>query len=132
VQRPSAAVISVDGLVYVAEAHRSPGGVPWMKDRFGTPLPARVSILDERGKVLRRIGMGHDDPCVAGVFVAPHGAAIDSRGDLYVAEVPYSLATRGNDVFARQISADCHSFQKLTRAESNQTSKVVRITAPGV
>ena len=48
-------------------------------------LQARVTILDSDGKVLGQWG-GEEDQAPGG-FVAPHGIAIDSHGDIYVGEV---------------------------------------------
>jgi DNA-binding beta-propeller fold protein YncE len=52
-------------------------------------LGARVSILSEKGGLLGRIGgrFAGEQP---GEFIAPHGCAVDSRGDLYVAEVSWT------------------------------------------
>ena len=49
----------------------------------------RISIVDHTGKRLGRIGgaacgLGPDQ------FLAPHGLAVDSRGDLYVGEVSWT------------------------------------------
>jgi hypothetical protein len=52
-------------------------------------LGPRISIVTQKGKLLARLGTP-----VAGLradqFIAPHGLAIDSRGDLYVGEVSYT------------------------------------------
>ena len=50
----------------------------------------RVSILTLKGDVLGRVGdrFAGEKP---GQFVAPHGVVLDSRGDLYVAEVSYTI-----------------------------------------
>src|SRR5882672_5425543 len=48
----------------------------------------RLSFVDGKGKVLARLGNGPGlEP---GKFIAPHGLAIDSRGDIYVGEVSYT------------------------------------------
>ncbi|MBI2217580.1 MAG: hypothetical protein HYU51_09815 [Candidatus Rokubacteria bacterium] len=52
-------------------------------------LGARVSILSEKGALLGRIG-GRFAGEKPGEFIAPHGCAVDSRGDLYVAEVSWT------------------------------------------
>ena len=45
----------------------------------------------------------------SGSFAAPHGIAVDSRGDIYVAEVTWTFAeSRG------RVPAGCHTFQKFT------------------
>jgi hypothetical protein len=50
-------------------------------------LGPRLSIVDAQGKRIARLG-GEDGPGVAsGKFLAPHGIAPDSRGDIYVGEV---------------------------------------------
>ena len=56
-------------------------------------LGGRVSILSLKGDLLGRIGdrFRGEKP---GQFVAPHGVVTDSRGDLYVAEVSYTLKGR--------------------------------------
>ena len=49
-------------------------------------LGPRISIVSPSGEVLARLGdndLGHEP----GQFLAPHGLAVDSRGDLYVGEV---------------------------------------------
>ena len=55
----------------------------------GERLGPRVSILDRNGKTLARLG---EEPPggTAGRFYAPHGISVDSKGDIYVAEVSNS------------------------------------------
>jgi DNA-binding beta-propeller fold protein YncE len=53
-------------------------------------LGPRLSIVDAEGKLLARLG-GKDGPGLEpGKFLAPHGLALDSRGDIYVGEVSYT------------------------------------------
>ena len=56
---------------------------------IGTDLGPRVSIYQTDGTLLARVGRESygDEP---GRFYSPHGVAVDSRGDIYVAEVSYS------------------------------------------
>lgn len=63
---------------------------PMLSSNIRIPnLGPRVSILDSEGKLLGRLG-----GCCAGLranqFVAPHGLAVDSRGDIYVGEVAHT------------------------------------------
>jgi hypothetical protein len=53
-------------------------------------LGHRVSIVSRSGELLARFGdpVEGDTP---GSFIAPHGIAVDSRGDIYVAEVSYTI-----------------------------------------
>jgi DNA-binding beta-propeller fold protein YncE len=53
-------------------------------------LGPRLSITDTSGKVLARLGDLHAGTA-AGQFIAPHGLAVDSRGDIYVGEVSYTV-----------------------------------------
>jgi DNA-binding beta-propeller fold protein YncE len=53
-------------------------------------LGPRLSIVDAKGKLISRLG-GKDGPGLeAGKFLAPHGLALDSKGDIYVGEVSYT------------------------------------------
>ncbi len=49
----------------------------------------RMSIVDNTGALLGRVG-----GCCAGLgrgqFVAPHGIAVDSHGDVYIGEVAHT------------------------------------------
>ncbi|MBI4587616.1 MAG: hypothetical protein HY725_02155 [Candidatus Rokubacteria bacterium] len=56
----------------------------------------RVSILSLKGDLLGRVGdrFGGEKP---GQFVAPHSVVSDSGGDLYVAEVSYTVRGRHED-----------------------------------
>lgn len=66
-RQPTSVAIGPDGEVYVPE------------------LQHRVTIVDGEGNVLSQWGgeSSHDP----GMFVAPHGLALDSHGDIYVGEV---------------------------------------------
>ena len=55
----------------------------------GTDLGPRVSIMDTNGNLIARLGhesYGEE----TGRFFSPHGIAVDSYGDIYVAEVSWS------------------------------------------
>ncbi len=83
-----AAAVCIDnrggGLVYVGEYFA--GGAT---NRIGADLGPRVTIFDAGGNVVARLGRESygDEP---GRFYSPHAVAVDSRGDIYVAEVSYS------------------------------------------
>jgi len=61
---------------------------PGMPVNLAVPnLGPRLTIVDGSGKRIARLG-GTDGPGLrAGQFLAPHGLAIDTRGDIYVGEV---------------------------------------------
>jgi len=69
----------------------------------------RVSILSPQGDLVGRIGEAFGGEGL-GQFVAPHGIAVDSHGDIYVAEVTFSVKGR-HETPPREI----RSLQKFTR-----------------
>ena len=69
----------------------------------------RVTVMNTRGKVLARVGReSYGDQ--SGRFYSPHGIAVDSRGDLYVAEVAWTD-------YGRHMNPprELRSMQKLVR-----------------
>jgi DNA-binding beta-propeller fold protein YncE len=50
-------------------------------------LGPRISIADNKGNILARIGNSGDGEFSPEYFIAPHGLAVDSHGDVYVGEV---------------------------------------------
>ena len=53
-------------------------------------LGHRVSILSPDGELLERIGDPEEGEG-PGKFIAPHGIAVDSHGDIYVGEVAFTI-----------------------------------------
>jgi sugar lactone lactonase YvrE len=84
VHRPTNLVFDGSGRVFVSE------------------LAERISVLDRDGRVLARVGAGLG-------LVAPHDLALDSRGDLYLAEVSHTF-TGG------AAAPDVPTFHKLARS----------------
>jgi DNA-binding beta-propeller fold protein YncE len=72
-------------------------------------IGARVSVLTIKGDLVERVG-GPFPGEKPGEFVAPHACAVDSRGDLYVAEVAWT-AVGGKENPPREI----RSLQKFKR-----------------
>lgn len=54
-------------------------------------LGPRISILDQQGRLLTRFGASHAGCEKTDQFVAPHGLAVDSRGDIYIGEVAHTV-----------------------------------------
>lgn len=109
VQRPTQLVLGPDGLLFLAELWwrkglRTPRGDEIAADRYG-----RISILDTEGRVLERYGGG--PPNTPGNFTAPHGIAVDSAGDVYVADVAWTIG-----VSVGLVPADAATLHKLRRA----------------
>jgi DNA-binding beta-propeller fold protein YncE len=91
-------------LVYVGEL-----GVAIGSNRDARGLGPRVSVYDTQGNVLARLGdKGPGEG--PGQFIAPHGVCIDSRGDIYVAEV--SWTDTGSKLSPPR---EMRSLQKLAR-----------------
>jgi DNA-binding beta-propeller fold protein YncE len=108
IQRPTQIVLA-DGRIYVSELGWRAGQRSFRNGPIATDMPARVSILDANGRVMTRLG--GPDPCAPGSFCAPHGIAVDANGDLYVAEVVWTIAGK-----AGLVPPDCHTVQKLVLA----------------
>lgn len=106
VQRPCALTGTDEGWLIVGELAWTPGERSWRRGAITAPHPARITVLDERGRVVDRLtgGPGEGD----GGFLAPHGIAMDRRGHLYLAEVSGTYARLNRlDVPGRNI------FQEL-------------------
>ena len=56
-------------------------------NRASPNLGPRVSIVDNKGKLLARFGDVAGAGNAPGQFISPHGMAVDSHGDVYVGEV---------------------------------------------
>ncbi len=73
----------------------------------------RISIHDAKGKLIARLGGEAGPGLETGKFVAPHGIAVDSRGDIYVGEVSYTEYPR---LFPEhKVPWRMRSLQKLAR-----------------
>ena len=89
IHRPDGLTLAADGLIYIGELN----GIAGVDDAPG--LGHRVSVYGRDGQAwrcsgLRTRGRG------PGAFIAPHGIAVDSRGDIYVGEVANTI--RGNQL----------------------------------
>ena len=80
-----------DGICLDAEGNFFVGELSGMPGMDGCPgLGHRVSIYNLEGKRLTRFGDPEEGEG-PGQFIAPHGLAVDSRGDLYVGDVPFTV-----------------------------------------
>jgi len=105
-QRPTHLVFDAQGRAYVTELWWHEGDKSYTHGPIKQARHARVSIFDTDGTLLAR--WGTPEATAPGSFAAPHGLALDSRGDLYVSEVTWTFAvSRG------RAPADCHTFQKF-------------------
>ena len=83
IHRPDSMVLWQDH-IYVGELNGvgPVGGAPG--------LGHRVTVYDLKGNRVCMFG-AQDEGEGAGEFIAPHGIAVDSKGDLYVGEVSYTI-----------------------------------------
>lgn len=107
VARPCQVCIDAAGNVYVAELGFRAGMWPGTTAPFADAPGGRVSIFNRQGQLQARWG-GGENPCAPGEFFAPHGIWVDSRGDIYVAEV--ILSAGGNRGL---VPHACHTLQKF-------------------
>jgi DNA-binding beta-propeller fold protein YncE len=105
--RPCALCLDKQGLFYIGELG------PFLAPFANFPnLGPRLVVLDGQGNTLARLSAGPAG-IGPGRFIAPHGIAVDSRGDLYVGEVSRSAWPW---VFANApIPASLPSLHKLRR-----------------
>jgi DNA-binding beta-propeller fold protein YncE len=77
-------------------------------------LGPRLTIVDATGKRIARLGGENGPGLEAGKFLAPHGVALDSRGDIYVGEVGVTdWKTSFPDTPCRQWFAACRSWSEF-------------------
>jgi DNA-binding beta-propeller fold protein YncE len=113
VQRPCHIAVDADGYSYVAELWRPKSKGSFTRGFMPEDRPGRVTIFDRNGDIAARWGASTVSRTAPGNFIAPHGIAVDSRGDLYVCEVSYTFGVRANGVDPAEAAA--HQIQKFTR-----------------
>jgi hypothetical protein len=87
---------------------------PYLGFNRGAPnLGPRITIVDNKGQLLARLGNEPTAGIKPGQFISPHGIAVDSRGDLYVGEV---AVTAWPSLFPGQpIPKPIRSLQKFVK-----------------
>lgn len=105
IHRPCGLTAGPDGLVYIGELN----GVALMQGAAG--IGHRVGVYDHAGELLARFG-DPEEGSEAGQFIAPHGIAVDSHGDVYVGEVSFTI--RGG---ALDPPRELKSLNKLRRLD---------------
>ncbi len=94
---------------------------PYFDFNRGAPnLGPRVSIVDNKGEILARLG---EDPMAGnepGKFLSPHSIAVDSHGDIYVGQV---AVTAWPSLFPDQpIPRKLRSVEKFVRVPVGATA----------
>jgi DNA-binding beta-propeller fold protein YncE len=112
VQRPCQIAIDGDGFAYVAELWRPKGKGSFTHGFMKEDRPGRVTIFDRDGSIVARWGASTVNRAAPGCFIAPHGIAVDSRGDVYVSEVTYTFGIKANGLGADH---GRHQLQKFRR-----------------
>lgn len=95
---------SGNGLIYVGEYF---GGIS--SNKTGLNIGPRITVFNNNGKIMARLSnQPYGDE--SGRFYAPHGIAVDSHGDIYVAEVSWTEFGKSMDP-----PRILRSLQKLVR-----------------
>lgn len=115
VLRPTHAVVDKDGLIYVTELWRpvEPGQGSFVHGYADHDQPGRVTVFRGDGKIVARFGDDSKNRTAPGNFIAPHGIALDSRGNLYVSEVSMTFGFHAKRI-ARDLCMN-HQIQKFAR-----------------
>ena len=104
IHRPCGLTVGPDGLVYIGELN----GVGLMQGALG--VGHRVSVYDRSGELQARFG-DPEEGDATGQFIAPHGVAVDSRGDVYVGEVSFTI--RGSTLDPPRELKSLNKLQRL-------------------
>ena len=107
-QRPAGLAVDSEGYIYVAENAWRAGERTFRRGIVPEIVQGHVSILDPKGRRVALLGLPDGEG--PATFWAPHGICVDSRGDIYLAEVVASHWGK-----AGGIPAGSHSLQKLER-----------------
>ena len=65
-------------------------GAAWSVNRAHPNIGPRITIVDGSGNTIMRLGDIAGPGLETGRFIAPHGLAVDKRGNIYVGEVSYT------------------------------------------
>lgn len=106
--RPDGFAISRDELLCVTQLGLLAGRWDNMDPLTDESPGSRCILADFHGREIER--WGTDDPTEDGSFFAPHGAAFDSTGALYVGEVSWSGGVKTGIA-----PLECHTLQKFVR-----------------
>ncbi len=111
-QRPTQVRLDRDGRVYVSELWKREGLRSFRTGPAAHDREGRFSVFSPDGRLLARWGGRDtlDGIHSPGRLASPHDIAVDSHGDIYVAEVTY--ADWG---MTGEPGSECHTLQKFAR-----------------
>jgi DNA-binding beta-propeller fold protein YncE len=98
-------------LCYIAEL-----GPHLSVNRNHPNIGPRISVMDNKGKLLATVQSDPARGTGPGQFISPHGMAVDSHGDLYVGEVAYTSFSRSFPDIPKPSRIRC--LQKLVKVEA--------------
>jgi DNA-binding beta-propeller fold protein YncE len=104
---PCSMHVDRDCFVYVVELSTRAGRRSYVHGIDPEPRAGRVSIFSPAGTLVSRWGEVGIQP---GQFIAPHGIAVDSHGDVYISETTWNLYGKHGDA-----PAGYNQIQKFTR-----------------
>jgi DNA-binding beta-propeller fold protein YncE len=84
--RPTDIALDQNGRFFVSEFPSPAGWYSWVHGYTEVEKPSRVSVIDQSGNVVDRFGTPSNPGAKDGLLAA-HGVAVDSDGNVYVAEV---------------------------------------------
>ncbi len=105
---PNGLTIGPDKNIYIGELC---GESPTDSNPIPAGLGHRISILSPTGELLCRFGHPEEGE-EPGKFIAPHGIGVDSKGDIYVGEVSFTI--RGSKLNPPR---ELRSLSKLKRIQ---------------
>ncbi len=108
VGRPQDLCIDKHNNVYIGESNLKEGGLTLAAQPMTRTCPNRVSVRDIDGNLLAR--WGADDPFAPDGIASSHGIWVDTRGDIYVAEVAATRLSKNS-----RYSSDYPSLKKYVR-----------------
>lgn len=96
-------------------------GAPYLGANRKVPnLGPRITVVSNEGKPLSRVGRVPLAGTLPGQFISPHGLAVDSHGDIYVADVAYNS---WKQVFPdAPIPEKLRTIQKLIRVKEDNNN----------
>jgi DNA-binding beta-propeller fold protein YncE len=134
-RRPAAAAMTPDGYLCVAESEVQPGHHFPFRGHFDDFAASRLSVFSPDWELVFRADVPTGPPLLAGSgspgegdpdanqvtvkMAGPNGMAVDSRGDVYIAEVVYSMYNHRTLGGIGDEHPALHKFARVPAADAN-------------